>query len=468
MNSVSLQFVDYRNDPAELAARVDGMIAAAAPVTGGGDPIALIVPHAGYIYSGPVAAHAYRAVQGRSYDTVVVMGLSHRVPLRGISVLDAPSFETPLGKIPCDRELAGALTSRPGITFLPEAHGAEHSLEVQVPFIQRAMKDFRIVMAVVGSPDPAAERSFIDTVAEWSARKKILLVVSTDFSHYYSYEMARRMDGVALKSVVALDAGGLERDVRGKKCELCGINPVLTLLSGAGKLGIRRAVLLKYANSGDTAGPKDQVVGYAAVAFYGDEEEEREESETTGSSSRLGEGDRKELLEIARRSIEGAVREGKAPVPSTGNASLKAPQGAFVTIKIDGRLRGCIGNFGIGDAKPLFITVSEMAAAAALQDPRFPPLSERELSKIDIEISALTPLRPVDDVREIEVGRHGIYIRKGSRSGVLLPQVATEYGWDRDTFLRQTCRKAGLGPDEWREGASISVFEAEIFGEKEI
>jgi hypothetical protein len=467
MNAVSLQFIDYRNDPEELARRVDAMLSEAPPPARREAPVGIVVPHAGYIYSGPIAAYAYRAVQDKDYDTVVVIGLSHREPFQGISVLDAESFQSPLGAIPCDREMiASMLQAHRAITYRPGAHDNEHSLEVQIPFLQRSLKDFRIVMAVIGSRDPEAEEAFAALLAREAAGKKLLMVASSDFSHYYPYDLANRMDRVALHSVLALDSEGLSRDIRARKCEMCGLRPVQTLVAAARRMGIRRGDLLRQANSGDTAGPRDRVVGYAAVAFYGDEEADQPVETKERASSALDPSSKRELMAIARGAIEGIVRDGRAPGPVSDNPALQTPRGAFVTIKINGRLRGCIGNFGIRNAKPLFRTVSEMAVAAAVQDPRFPPLSKKELPKIEVEISALSPLRPISDVGEIEVGRHGLYITKGGRSGVLLPQVAAEYGWDRATFLEQTCRKAGLGPGEWKEGAVISVFEAEVFGEE--
>jgi hypothetical protein len=469
MNSISLQFIDYQNDPKELAARVDRMLEAAATPARKDSPVALIVPHAGYVYSGPIAAYGYNAVRGREYDTVVVVGLSHQEPYTGISILDADSFESPLGSIPVDRELSSALLEADdGIFTLPAAHSREHSLEVQIPFLQRSLKDFHLVMAAVRDHDPEAEEALVSTLVEAAGKKKILLVASSDFSHYHSYGLANSMDRLALNSILSLDVAALNRDVRQGKCELCGIRPVLSIMEAARRMGADTGILLRQANSGDTAGPKDRVVGYASVAFYAGDNGSGGKDAAAEDGGSLDEASRKELLRIARRAIEGVVREGKAPVPSTDNPALMNLQGAFVTIKIKGRLRGCIGNFGIRDARPLFRTVSEMAVAAAVQDPRFPPLAKRELPQIEIEISALTPLRPEDDPEKIEVGRHGIYITKGHRSGVLLPQVATEYGWDRVTFLEQTCRKAGLGPDEWKEGAAISTFEAEIFSEGEL
>jgi AmmeMemoRadiSam system protein B/AmmeMemoRadiSam system protein A len=465
MNAVSLQFVDYRNDPAELAGRVDRMLSEAPPPTREESPVGIVVPHAGYIYSGPIAAHGYRAIQGKDYDTVVVIGPSHRASFRGISILDASSFDSPLGSIPCDRPLIESLlAAQDGISYLPKAHSQEHSLEVQIPFLQRSLPSFKLVMAVIGGEDPAAEEAFARLLAGVKG-KKILLVASSDFSHYYPYGLANRMDRLALDSVLAMDGEELKGKIGAQKCELCGIRPVLTVMNIARKMGVREGILLRQGNSGDTAGPKDRVVGYATVAFYRESAAPEKDKGVKEEGSSLGPAARRELLTIARQAIEGVVKTGRAPEPAAADPVLETPRGAFVTIKIKGRLRGCIGNFGIRNAKPLFRTVSEMAVAAAVHDPRFRPLSKRELPAIEIEISALSPLRPVDDVEEIEVGRHGIYITKGMRSGVLLPQVATENGWDRMTFLEQTCRKAGLGPGEWKEGAVISVFSAEIFGD---
>lgn len=465
MNAVSLQFIDYRNDPAELAGRVDRMIAEAPPPSHKGSPVGLVVPHAGYIYSGPIAAHGYRAVQGKGYDTVVVIGPSHRTPFRGISILDASSFDSPLGSIPCDRPLIESLlAAHDGISYLPEAHSQEHSLEVQIPFLQRSLPPFELVMAVIGGADPAAEEAFAQLLAGIKG-KKILLVASSDFSHYYPYDFANRMDRLALDSVLAMDGEELKGKIGEKKCELCGIRPVLTVMNIARRMGVREGILLRQANSGDTAGPRDRVVGYATVAFYPEGEVTGTDESAQEEDSSLDQASKEELLAIARQAIEGVVKTGRAPEPVTANPVLETPRGAFVTIKIKGRLRGCIGNFGIRNPKPLFRTVSEMAAAAAVHDPRFRPLSAKELPAIAIEISALSPLRPIADVEEIEVGRHGIYITKGMRSGVLLPQVATENGWNRTTFLEQTCRKAGLGPGEWKKGAVISIFTAEVFGE---
>jgi AmmeMemoRadiSam system protein B len=271
MNSISLQFAGYTGDPAELAKRIDGMLAAATAPPRTDPPLALVAPHAGYVYSGPIAAYAYRALRGQSYDTVVVLGPSHREPFTGLSVYDTTRFDTPLGQIPCDRELIGKLLgAHPSISYRPAAHRDEHSLEVQVPFLQRALPAFKLVMVVVGGRDPEAELTLVNVLADYARHKKVLVVASSDLSHYHGYAEANTLDAVAVNEIAALDAAALERDIRSGRCEACGILPVLITMEYVRTMGARRGVLLKHANSGDTAGPKDQVVGYAALAFWKD------------------------------------------------------------------------------------------------------------------------------------------------------------------------------------------------------
>ncbi len=473
MNGISLQFAEFKGDAAEFARRIDTMLAAAKPAPRDEAPLALVSPHAGYVYSGPIAAYAYRAVQGHAYDTVVVIGPSHHDAFTGLSVYDTTRFDTPLGQIPCDRELIGRLIgAHPNIGYRPTAHRDEHSLEVQVPFLQRALSGFKLVMVVAGGRDPEAERTLVDVLAEYAKHQRLLVVASSDLSHYHGYADANKLDARAVASIAALDVTTLISDIGAERCEACGILPVLITMDYAKRMGARQGVLLKQANSGDTAGPKDRVVGYAALAFWsegaaaGGKATGKERAAKVGKTATIGRLDgaaRTELLGIARRAIAETVRDSQRMEPKSANPALQTPQGAFVTITIGGELRGCIGTFR--EDTPLYRTVAQMAVAAAREDPRFPPLTAAELPKIHVEISALTPMKPVADIGEIEVGRHGLYITKGFNSGVLLPQVATEYGWDRTTFLEQTCRKAGLPKNAWREGAKILSFEAEVFGE---
>lgn len=465
MNNISLQFAEYQGSPDAMAAKVDGYLEGAGQEVLAEDPFAIVVPHAGYIYSGPVAAYAYKAIKGKKYDTVVVIGPSHRVPVNGISVMKADRFSTPLGDISMDVELIGDLLSAgSGIAYSHEAHRQEHSVEVQLPFLQRSLDGFSLVMALMGSFSPEIESAFIDKLAEAAGKKKILVVASSDLSHYHDYDTANELDGIALDLIMNSDADNLLLAARTGKCELCGLLPVHLAMKTARRLGYGKTKFLHSANSGDTAGPKNQVVGYAALAFLpGDPETGKVVDESEAEI--LDAGEKKRLLEIARTTIADYVSEGTVPEIEEKNPKLNNKNGAFVTIKRQGRLRGCIGNFT--SREPLYRTIMSMAVAASSRDPRFPPMTPEETKDMDLEISVLSPMRRISDVDQIEVGKHGLYIIKGYHSGTLLPQVATEYGWDRMTFLQQTCRKAGLPADAWKEGAEIYTYEAEVFGEGE-
>ena len=437
--------------------------------------LGLVVPHAGFVYSGPVAAYAYNAIKDPDeIETIIIMGPSHRVALRGVSVFPGGVYQTPLGDLTIDDEIASELLEAdPNITYVAQAHEVEHSLEVQLPFIQTVFKDVKIVTAILGQPDPQSNKKFIDKIVEISKRKKVLILASSDFSHYYDYDTANKMDGSGIESILKMSDEELTQKYYNKESELCGIYPVLTLIRIMNRLGGTKAKLLNRANSGDVPiGEKDKVVGYASIAFYesgnAPKEAAKEEAKTDDSTeSGLNNDEKKELLKIARDTIYEYVNNKKRlKLTDIDNPKLKMKNGAFVTIKERGELRGCIGNF-TSDG-PLHDTIVEMAISAAVRDPRFPPVAVSELDKLQLEISVLSPLRKITDVNEIEVGKHGIYIIRGYDRGVLLPQVATEYGWDRETFLAQTCRKAGLPMDAWQKGAEILIFDAQVFSEDDV
>jgi AmmeMemoRadiSam system protein B/AmmeMemoRadiSam system protein A len=437
--------------------------------------LGLVVPHAGYVYSGPVAAYSYKAIKHpENIETVVILGPSHRAPFQGISVFPGGVYQTPLGDLEIDEEIAAELLSSDDkIKYVEQAHTYEHSLEVQLPFIQTVFDKVKIVTAVFGSPDREADEQFIDTIVKIAKKKKILIVASSDFSHYYDYKTAQKMDDSGIKSILKMSDKELMQKNYRKESELCGIYPVQTLIRIMNKLNGTDARLLRYANSGDVpVGSKAQVVGYAAIAFYESDDPKAEaEVEETKQEEAKGEGlnsdEKKQLLKIAKDTINQHVLYNKRlKVSDITNPKLLVKSGAFVTINKGGDLRGCIGNFV--SRQPLYETVIDMAISAASRDPRFSPVKKGELDDLELEISVLSPLRKITDVNEIEVGKHGIYIIKGRNRGVLLPQVATEYGWDRLTFLEQTCRKAGLDMDAWKEGADILIFDAEVFSEEEL
>jgi AmmeMemoRadiSam system protein B/AmmeMemoRadiSam system protein A len=472
----------YPGDPEDLAADIDGYLEGAETSAIDGEIVALISPHAGYMYSGPVAAHAYAHLRGRTYDTVIVVAPSHRFGFRGASIFGGDGYETPLGIVPVDREVADALTDRSrGLAYEPRAHAAEHSLEIQVPFLQRVLGDFSIVPIIMGDQSEDGVRTLAgriaDVVKARSATKRMLIVASTDLSHFHDYDRAVALDSVVLERVGGFDPEGLLAALAAGECEACGGGPMAAVMMAARELGASRSTVVKYANSGDVTGDHSQVVGYMAAVVTrkagggaeGERPEGRKDEDAGGAApyEGLNDEERRELLALARGAIEAAVSGQSAPRSTLASSALDTECGAFVTLHKDGRLRGCIGY--VRAVKPLRSTVAEMAVQAALHDPRFPAVTADEVPGLDIEISVLSPLEEVDDVSAIEVGRHGLIVQDGARSGLLLPQVATEQGWDRDTFLDHTCLKAGLPAGSWkREGVTVLRFTAEVFGEIEL
>jgi AmmeMemoRadiSam system protein B/AmmeMemoRadiSam system protein A len=456
----------YPGDPEILSRDVKRYLENAKKEKVDGEIVALVSPHAGYMYSGQVAAYAYKLIEGKSFDTVVVVGPSHRFPFKGASLWDRGGFRTPLGVVPVDDELSKKLMEkRKEIRFIPEAHNQENSLELQIPFLQTVLKSFKLV-PIAMEPDWSWEtcQYLASAIAETVRGKKVLLVASTDLSHYYTYNIAIELDRIFLNHIERFDIEGLNRDLKSNRTEACGGGPVVTIMLAAKTLGANQGKMLKYLNSGDVTGDRSRVVGYAAGVFYktvGGKEKMKEEKKV-GVDLGLTEEEKKTLHHIAKTVIENKARGKAVPEFKIESPILEENRGAFVTIQKKGQLRGCIGY--IEGHGPLHKTVEKMAAEAAFRDPRFPPVKEKELPELDIEISVLTPLRKITDVREIEVGKHGIYIIKGGWSGLLLPQVATEYGWDRLAFLEHTCQKAGLPPNAWKEkDIEIYIFSADIF-----
>jgi hypothetical protein len=431
-----------------------------------GEIIALVSPHAGYVYSGPVAAYAYKLIEGKTFDSVVVVAPSHRSIFKGASLYDRGGYKTPLGLVPIDTELSKKMMEkRKELQFLPEVHSQEHSLEVQIPFLQVVLKSFKLV-PIVMEPYWSWEtcQSLASAIAEAVKGKNVLLVASTDLSHFHSYDKAVELDKIVLNHIERFDPEGLNRDLKKGRCEACGGGPLISIMLAAKALGANKGKALKYLNSGDVTGDRSRVVGYAAGVFYkaGVGIEKMKEEKRAGVDLGLNAQEKKSLHHIAKTVIENKVRGKAVPEFKIESPILKENRGAFVTIQKRGQLRGCIGY--IEGHGPLHKTIEEMAEAAAFRDPRFTPVTEKELPEIEIEISVLTPLKKIIDVNEIQVGKHGIIIKKGGFSGVLLPQVATDYGWDRKTFLEHTCQKAGLPPNAWKDkDTEIYIFSADIF-----
>ncbi len=260
----------YPGSPSSLKAVINDFLANAEKYPIDGKPVALIVPHAGYVYSGQVAASAYKQIEGMSFDTVVLVGVSHRSPIRGVSVYKSGKYETPLGDVEIDSDLAGELMTQNEIFgFQPGAHKIEHSLEVQIPFLQQVLQDFKIVPILMGHWSKSVCSVVSDALAKTISGKNVLLIASTDMSHYHSYKTACKMDNVALSSIQRMDAAKLMDDLSSRKCELCGAAPVILTLMTAKTLKADSVEILQYANSGDVTGDKSsEVVGYFAATVY--------------------------------------------------------------------------------------------------------------------------------------------------------------------------------------------------------
>ncbi len=442
-------------------------------------PVALIAPHAGYVYSGQVAADAFRQAQGHDYDLVVVLGTNHTVPpFEHASVYVGDGYRTPLGIIPIDRRLAESLVAESDdFTFDASAHRREHSIEVQLPFVQVLFPKAEILPMIIGSPDPDLCRRIAGRLVSSLAERSVLFVASSDLSHYPPYDVARQVDQTLLEKIVSLDPSAFRKEALrevgrrpGLVTRACGEAPILVAMEVARKLGVERGTLIKYANSGDApTGDRSRVVGYGAVAMVADRGDPggvgSTGHESEAASNPLTEAQKHYLLEVARNSIRRYLQTQSAPVPEDPNGTLSFPSGVFVTLREHGHLRGCIGR--LEAESPLLEAVVRNALYAAFGDPRFQPVQASEVGDLDIEISILTPLQLVDDVAQIELGRDGVVLAKNGRSATFLPQVAIEQHWNREQMLDRLCVKAGLPDRCWKEGAKFETYRAVVFGESE-
>jgi len=420
-----------------------------------GEPAVLIVPHAGYVYSGPVAAYGFKAVEGKSYETVVILGPSHYFPFRGASVYAQGSFQTPMGFLEIDTAAASGLLAS-GKGLIVDEQGPfeqEHSLEVELPFLQSVLQPgFKILPVLVGDMNYDECLQLASLLAGLSSGRRMLVVVSTDLSHYKTYRQALDYDARTAVFLTAFDTRGLWDAVASTGWNVCGIRPLVAGMEYARQIGADEFFLLKAANSGDTAGGKDRVVGYLSAVLSKPQNnrpamaaEAREDPTTQNDTgeSMLTQQDKKRLLEIARETIAAHAAGKPLPVLKESGAGLNLKRGCFVTLREHASLRGCIGLFSSDE--PLCRSVQSMAVASSSQDYRFSPVRPQELKDITIEISVLSEPGLIDDWTKVRLGTDGVIVRRGYSSGVFLPQVATETGWDLETFLGELCsQKAGL------------------------
>jgi AmmeMemoRadiSam system protein B/AmmeMemoRadiSam system protein A len=461
----------YPGDPDTLRQTVDKLLAAAQPFDG--DPVALIAPHAGYVYSGPVAAYSFRQLEGKAYDTAIIIAPDHQPPVsHPISVWAEGGLATPLGVVPVDADLAQALIAADArITFDRAAWEDEHAVEIELPFLQRACPACRVVPVLMGAADDETVQALADALLKVLPSRRAVVIASSDLSHYPKREDAQRVDGATLDAIQTGDPAALQAAIATSMASgvpnlatcACGDGPILVAMRVARGLGADKVTLLHYANSADSPqGDPSQVVGYGAVMFS----RSQPAAESTGTPrAELTEAQRAELLKLARAAIAEYLKSGTLPAYQSDDPALNRHAGVFVTLTEEGELRGCIGRMQ-ADETPLYRTVQDMAVASATSDPRFPPLAADELSRVSIEISILSPMRRIADVQEIVVGTHGLMLVEAGHRGVFLPQVPVEQGWNRDQYLENLCLKAGLLANCMSANPELYTFTALVFGEE--
>ena len=423
------------------------------------DGLGYVVPHAGPQYSGTVAAAVYRSLERQKPERIVVLAFPHHGGLRGIAVPDVETISTPLGEVPIDREFAA------GFARIAESQVCDHSFEIQLPFLQKAVPHARVTPVYVGRTGAEERRAAAQRLAAaW--RPGVVFLASSDFTHYgrgFGYVPFPADSAVAfhlreLDLECAEAAGGLDSSLFLETLEergatVCGTAPISLLLDVMQLLGgdeIYQATL-DYQTSGELTGDYRQSVSYAALGYF------------RRTAFDLDAADREALLDSAGETLRRLRQTGaREPLPARGGSpALQARRGCFVSLHQGEELLGCLGN--CQGRKPLGEEAADLALAAALEDPRFRPAAA-VAGPIDIEISVLTPFRRIRRVEQFRLGVHGAYLKLGDHAGLLLPQVALNHEWTSKSFWQAVSRKSALGPRAWRDPqARLSVFEAQVF-----
>jgi len=461
----------YTDNPTELKSNLQQLFSNAQEKKSKNTPLAIIVPHAGYVFSGEVAASAYNQIDPNCrFERIFIIGSSHTSAFQGVSTYCFGDYETPLGIVKVDQALCRKLIAENKLlNNFPEPHLYEHSLEVQLPFLQHHLKTaFKIVPLIIGSATAETAKK-LATILKPYLNEKNLFVISSDFSHYPRYENAVKVDLATAEAILtnktskllAALADNEKKKVPGLATSLCGWSSVLTLLNMTEEIPDLSVELLQYKNSGDTRFEgRDGVVGYCAISFTS----AKQKSQANEFS--LSDDDKRYLLKLVHDTITEYISKGTTLEVDDSDLStaLKSQCGAFVTLSKDHKLRGCIGRFDPDE--PLWKVVRSMAISAATKDYRFSPVLPSEINQLEIEISVLTPLKRIKSLDEFVLGEQGIYIKKGDSHGTFLPQVATSTSWSKEEFLSHCSQeKAGIGWDGWKT-AELYTYEALLIKDK--
>ncbi|UCD15185.1 MAG: AmmeMemoRadiSam system protein B [Candidatus Omnitrophota bacterium] len=470
----------YPGDRKALSSMIDEFLAEANAWAVEGKILGVISPHAGYIYSGPVAAYSFKSLQNKKFDTVIILGSSHRYRFKGISVYGKGAFNTPLGKLGIDKGVASKFSSLEFAQSNKDYFNNEHSLEVQLPFIIKVLGRPKIVPVLFGEVSFGDLEEVAAKFGEISQEKRILVIVSTDLSHYQAYQQAVRIDSQTLDLIKNKDVSSLWQSWRGGEGRACGMCPLIAFLMYV-KNQAADIEILKYANSGDTAGDKSRVVGYVSgIAFKINNEKLKIKNEKAAAEKEVGmagyslnDDEKVTLLRIARSTLESFLKDGQRPQVSVSSGNLKVNKGAFVTLHKNGQLRGCIGTM-VADT-PLYKVIPEFAVYSATRDRRFTPVVYEELADIEIEISVLTdPLylefsSAQELLDKLQPLRDGVIITTKYGSSTYLPQV-----WEqipgREEFLSNLCAKGGAPYDYWERNfkdIKVQTYQAIVFNESQ-
>ena len=472
----------YPADPVELTTLVDGFLSTSRTSTPAGPIRALIVPHAGYAYSGPTAGAGDALVQGQSYRRVLILAPAHRSGFRGLSVDAVDAYRTPLGMVPLDQAAIATLRASPLVRADGGADAQEHAIEIQLPLLQRALvPGWRLVPVLVGTLSDAEARAATNLLRPL-ADAETLFVVSSDLTHYgprfdyqpfpldaHTPERLKALDEGAIARILSKDATAFLAYWAETGITICGYQPIAILLRMLGPGA--RVARIAYTTSGALTGDERNSVSYVALAVTDPEplsataptSSTEPPPATPAQGAGLTDAELQLLHRLAIFSLQTAVlgpstarNEAMRQVAGTLPDALRAPAGAFVTLTRHGELRGCIGT--IEPREPLYRAIIDNSVNAARRDPRFEPVEAAELKDLEVEISVLTPPRGIADWKAFRVGTEGIILDKDGRRAVFLPEVATEQGWTREETLSHLARKAGLPADAWREGARFQVF----------
>jgi hypothetical protein len=452
----------YPSDPKILKEKLQGYLDEAQKIDIKGKLRVLIVPHAGLEFAGKTAMAGYKQIEGQHYSKVIVLGVNHQGTKKFAAVYPGGQWETPLGNVEIDHDLASRIVNGEDIIYNTEEHASDHSIEMEVVYLKYVLKDFKLVPIMLSNPSNDTVEALANKIAA-VFDDETLLVVSSDLSHYPDYDGALDADTRTINAILSGNKKRFEqatsenyaRRIPNLVTSACGFHPIRVGLRVAELLDLGRLTKIDYTNSGDITGQKDKVVGYGAIGGW---------SEKLPSLA-LDDAARQEALALARKTLESYYKNGTRMLYEPQNEVLNKPIGAFVTLTKNGELRGCIGNFD--PDKPFYRVVQEMAIRAAVDDKRFEPVSEDELSQLDIEVSALSPLTRISDYHNIVLGKNGVKIVLGNKSGTFLPEVATDTKWDLETFLQNLCtQKMGLSAECYKDPkAEIFTYTTDAFYE---